>query len=214
MSQFFQIHPNNPQVRLIRQAADIVRQGGVIAYPTDSAYALGCQLGNKAALERIRRLRQLDDKHNFTLVCRDLSELGVYAKVDNSTFRLLKAATPGPYTFILNATSEVPRLLLHPKRRTIGLRVPDHQITLDLLEALGEPLLSVTLILPDDPLPLTDPEQIRDRLGKLVDLIIDGGACTVEPTTVISLLDGEAELLREGRGDPEPFGLSRDENLD
>jgi len=214
MSQFFQIHPNNPQVRLIRQAADIVRQGGVIAYPTDSAYALGCQLGNEAALERIRRLRQLDDKHNFTLVCRDLSELGVYAKVDNTTFRLLKAATPGPYTFILNATSEVPRLLLHPKRRTIGLRVPDHQITLDLLEALGEPLLSVTLILPDDPLPLTDPEQIRDRLGKLVDLIIDGGACTVEPTTVISLLDGEAELLREGRGDPEPFGLSRDENLD
>ena len=214
MSQFFQIHPNNPQVRLIRQAADIVRQGGVIAYPTDSAYALGCQLGNKAALERIRRLRQLDDKHNFTLVCRDLSELGGYAKVDNTTFRLLKAATPGPYTFILNATSEVPRLLLHPKRRTIGLRVPDHQITLDLLEALGEPLLSVTLILPDDPLPLTDPEQIRDRLGKLVDLIIDGGACTVEPTTVISLLDGEAELLREGRGDPEPFGLSRDENLD
>jgi tRNA threonylcarbamoyl adenosine modification protein (Sua5/YciO/YrdC/YwlC family) len=214
MSQFFQIHPNNPQVRLIRQAADIVRQGGVIAYPTDSAYALGCQLGNKAALERIRRLRQLDDKHNFTLVCRDLSELGVYAKVDNTTFRLLKAATPGPYTFILNATSEVPRLLLHPKRRTIGLRVPDHQITLDLLEALGEPLLSVTLILPDDPLPLTDPEQIRGRLGKLVDLIIDGGACTVEPTTVISLLDGEAELLREGRGDPEPFGLSRDENLD
>lgn len=214
MSQFFQIHPNNPQVRLIRQAADIVRQGDVIAYPTDSAYALGCQLGNKAALERIRRLRQLDDKHNFTLVCRDLSELGVYAKVDNTTFRLLKAATPGPYTFILNATSEVPRLLLHPKRRTIGLRVPDHQITLDLLEALGEPLLSVTLILPDDPLPLTDPEQIRDRLGKLVDLIIDGGACTVEPTTVISLLDGEAELLREGRGDPEPFGLSRDENLD
>ena len=186
----------------------------MIAYPTDSAYALGCQLGNKAALERIRRLRQLDDKHNFTLVCRDLSELGVYAKVDNTTFRLLKAATPGPYTFILNATSEVPRLLLHPKRRTIGLRVPDHQITLDLLEALGEPLLSVTLILPDDPLPLTDPEQIRDRLGKLVDLIIDGGACTVEPTTVISLLDGEAELLREGRGDPEPFGLSRDENLD
>ncbi|GGE45908.1 threonylcarbamoyl-AMP synthase [Halopseudomonas oceani] len=214
MSQFFQIHPHNPQVRLIRQAADIIRQGGVVAYPTDSAYALGCQLGNKAALERIRRLRQLDDKHNFTLVCRDLSELGVYAKVDNTTFRLLKATTPGPYTFILNATSEVPRLLLHPKRRTIGLRVPDHQITLDLLEALGEPLLSVTLILPDDPLPLTDPEQIRDRLGKLVDLIIDGGACTVEPTTVISLLDGEAELLREGRGDPEPFGLSRDEILD
>ena len=183
----------------------------MVAYPTDSAYALGCQLGNKNALERIRRLRQLDEKHNFTLVCRDLSELGVYAKVDNTTFRLLKATTPGPYTFILNATTEVPRLLLHPKRRTIGLRVPDHQITLDLLEALGEPLLSVTLMLPGDNLPLTDPEQIRDRLGKQIELIIDGGACMVEPTTVISLLDGEVEVLREGRGDPEPFGVSRSE---
>ena len=200
MSQFFQIHPQNPQARLIRQAADIIRQGGVVAYPTDSAYALGCQLGNKNALERIRRLRQLDDKHNFTLVCRDLSELGVYAKVDNTTFRLL-----------LNATGEVPRLLLHPKRRTIGLRVPDHQITLDLLAALGEPLLSVTLMLPGDNLPLTDPEQIRERLGKQIELIIDGGACMVEPTTVISLLDGEVEVLREGRGDPEPFGVSRSE---
>ena len=144
-------------------------------------------------------------------MCRDLSELGVYAKVDNTTFRLLKATTPGPYTFILNATTEVPRLLLHPKRRTIGLRVPDHQITLDLLEALGEPLLSVTLMLPGDNLPLTDPEQIRDRLGKQIELIIDGGACMVEPTTVISLLDGEVEVLREGRGDPEPFGVSRSE---
>ena len=209
MSQFFHVHPANPQARLIRQAADIILQGGVVAYPTDSAYALGCRLGNKEGLERIRRLRQLDDKHNFTLVCRDLSELGVYAKVDNTIFRLLKATTPGPYTFILNATTEVPRLLLHPKRRTIGLRIPDHQITLDLLAALGEPMMSVTLMLPDDNLPLTDPERIRDLLGKQLDLIIDGGACTVDPTTVLSLLNGEVELMREGLGDPEPFGISR-----
>ncbi|PKM30306.1 MAG: threonylcarbamoyl-AMP synthase [Gammaproteobacteria bacterium HGW-Gammaproteobacteria-11] len=210
MSQYFHLHPENPQARLVRQAVDIIRQGGVVAYPTDSAYALGCHLGDKEALERIRRLRQLDDKHNFTLMCRDLSELGVYAKVDNPTFRLLKANTPGPYTFILNATTEVPRRLLHPKRRTIGLRIPGHQITLDLLEALGEPLMSVTLILPGDTLPLTDPEMIRDRIGKQIDLIIDGGACTVEPTTVISLLDDQPEVLRLGLGDPEPFGGSRE----
>ena len=206
MSQFFTIHPDNPQPRLIRQAADIIRAGGVIAYPTDSAYALGCHLGDKNALERIRRLRQLDDKHNFTLVCRDLSELGVYAKVDNITFRLLKANTPGPYTFILNATSEVPRRLLHPKRRTIGLRIPDHNITLALLEALGEPMMSVTLMLPEDELPLNDPQQINERLGKLLDLVIDGGACNLEPTTVVSLENGEVEVLRVGLGDPEPFG--------
>ncbi|RHW22032.1 L-threonylcarbamoyladenylate synthase [Pseudomonas jilinensis] len=210
MSQYFQIHPENPQARLIRQAVEIIRQGGVIAYPTDSAYALGCHLGDKDAQERIRRLRQLDDKHNFTLVCRDLSELSVYAKVDNSIFRLLKANTPGPYTFILNATTEVPRRLLHPKRRTIGLRIPNHQITLDLLEALGEPLMSVTLILPGDSLPLTDPQMIRDRLGKQLDLIIDGGACNIEPTTVVSLLDGQIEVQRLGLGDPEPFGASRE----
>ncbi|AQZ95192.1 L-threonylcarbamoyladenylate synthase [Halopseudomonas phragmitis] len=210
MSQYFQIHPENPQARLIRQAVEIIRQGGVIAYPTDSAYALGCHLGDKDAQERIRRLRQLDDKHNFTLVCRDLSELSVYAKVDNSIFRLLKANTPGPYTFILNATTEVPRRLLHPKRRTIGLRIPNHQITLDLLEALGEPLMSVTLMLPGDSLPLTDPQMIRDRLGKQLDLIIDGGACNIEPTTVVSLLDGQIEVQRLGLGDPEPFGASRE----
>lgn len=210
MSQYFQIHPDNPQARLIRQAVEIVRDGGVIAYPTDSAYALGCHLGDKNALERIRRLRQLDDKHNFTLVCRDLSELGTYAKVDNATFRLLKNNTPGPYTFILHATTEVPRRLLHPKRRTIGLRIPDHQLTLALLEALGEPLMSVTLQLPGESLPLTDPEDIRERLDKQVDLIIDGGACTVEPTTVVALLDGEIEVRRIGRGDPEPFGVSRE----
>lgn len=214
MSQYFNIHPENPQARLINQAVDIIRQGGVIAYPTDSAYALGCHLGDKNAIERIRRLRQLDDKHNFTLMCRDLSELGVYAKVDNVTFRLLKANTPGPYTFILKATTEVPRRLMHPKRRTIGLRIPKHQITLDLLEALGEPLMSVTLILPDETLPLTDPEAIRDRLGKHLDLIIDGGACNLEPTTVISLEDDEVQVLRVGLGDPEPFGGSRqDEHI-
>ena len=210
MSQYFQIHPDNPQARLIRQAVEVVRDGGVIAYPTDSAYALGCHLGDKNALERIRRLRQLDDKHNFTLVCRDLSELGTYAKVDNATFRLLKNNTPGPYTFILHATTEVPRRLLHPKRRTIGLRIPDHQLTLALLEALGEPLMSVTLQLPGESLPLTDPEDIRERLDKQVDLIIDGGARTVEPTTVVALLDGEIEVRRIGRGDPEPFGVSRE----
>ncbi len=213
MSQHFELHPETPQARLVRQAVDIIRQGGVIAYPTDSAYALGCHLGDKNALERIRRLRQLDDKHNFTLVCRDLSELGVYAKVDNTTFRLLKANTPGPYTFILNATHEVPRRLLHPKRRTIGLRIPDHRITLALLEALGEPLMSVTLILPGEDLPLTDPDEIRERLGKLIDLVIDGGACNIEPTTVVSLLDGGIEIRRFGRGDPEPFGISRPDDL-
>jgi tRNA threonylcarbamoyl adenosine modification protein (Sua5/YciO/YrdC/YwlC family) len=209
VNQHLQLHPETPQARLVAQAVEIIRQGGVIAYPTDSAYALGCHLGDKAALERIRRLRQLDDKHNFTLVCRDLSELGVYAKVDNSTFRLLKANTPGPYTFILNATHEVPRRLLHPKRRTIGLRIPDHRITLALLEALGEPLMSVTLILPGDDLPLTDPEDIRQRIGKQIDLVIDGGACNIEPTTVVSLLDGQVDVQRFGRGDPEPFGFSR-----
>lgn len=209
MSQFFQIHPENPQPRLIKQAVEIIRKGGVVVYPTDSSYAVGCAMGNKSGIERIRRLRQLDDKHNFTLVCRDLSELGVYAKVDNGVFRLLKANTPGPYTFILNATNEVPRRLLHPKRRTIGLRIPNHRITLALLEELGEPLMSVTLMLPGDNLPLTDPEMIRDRLGKQVDLIIDGGACTVEPTTVVSLLDGDMEVRRVGLGDPEPFGGSR-----
>lgn len=209
MSQYFEIHPDNPQSRLIGHAAEIIRKGGVVAYPTDSAYALGCQLGDKSALERIRRIRQLDDKHNFTLICRDLSELGVYAKVDNATFRMLKHNTPGPYTFILHATTEVPRRLLHPKRRTIGLRIPQHAITLALLEELGEPLMSVTLILPGDDLPLSDPDMIRERLEKHVDLIIDSGACTVEPTTVVALLNGETEVRRVGLGDPEPFGASR-----
>ncbi|MCE8013072.1 threonylcarbamoyl-AMP synthase [Halomonas daqingensis] len=206
MSQFFQIHPENPQKRLIDQAVQIVRQGGVIAYPTDSGYALGCHLGDKKAIERIKRLRSLDDKHNFTLVCSDLSDIGTYAKVDNSVFRLLKANTPGAYTFILNATSEVPRLLLHPKRRSIGVRVPDHRITHALLEALGEPLMSVTLIPVGEELPMTDPEEIRDRYINQLDLIIDGGACHLEPTSVIDLRELPPTILREGRGDLTPFG--------
>ena len=205
MGQFFQIHAENPQARLVKQAVDIIRAGGVVVYPTDSSYALGCKLGDKAALDRIRHLRRLDDKHNFTLVCRDLSQLGEYAKVDTSAFRLLKAHTPGPYTFILDATREVPRMLLHPKRRTIGLRVPGNPIAHDLLAELGEPLMSVSLILPGDEHPMSDPYEIRDRLEKLVDLIIDGGYGSLEASTVISLLGGEPEVLREGCGDPEPF---------
>lgn len=205
MSQFFQIHPDNPQARLIRQAVDIIHSGGVVAYPTDSAYALGCRLGDKSALERIRRIRRLDAGHNFTLVCRDLSELGTYARVNNTVFRLIRNCTPGPYTFILKATDEVPRRLLHPKRRTIGLRVPDNRIAQALLEALGEPLMSVTLILPGDELPLTDPFDIRERLEHEVDLVIDGGTSGAEPTTVIDLADDAPVIVRQGRGDSTPF---------
>ncbi|MDH1012824.1 L-threonylcarbamoyladenylate synthase [Pseudomonas nicosulfuronedens] len=205
MSQFFQIHPENPQARLIKQAVEIVRQGGVIVYPTDSSYALGCRIGEKSAVERIRHIRRLDDKHNFTLVCRDLSELGLYAKVDTGLFRLLKAHTPGPYTFILNATREVPRMLLHPKRRTIGLRVPACPIALALLEELGEPLMSVSLILPGQSEPLNDPYEMRDSLEHLVDLIIDGGFGGGEASTVIALTDEDPVVVRVGCGDPEPF---------
>lgn len=205
MSQFIEIHPQNPQPRLIRQAVEIIQSGGVIAYPTDSSYALGCRIGEKSAVERIRRIRQLDDKHNFTLVCCDLSELGIYAKVDTSAFRLLKAYTPGPYTFILNATREVPRMLLHPKRRTIGVRVPQHPITLALLEALGEPLMSVSLILPGDDEALGDAWEIRERLEHFVDLVIEGGPGGLQPSTVISLADAEPEVIRVGAGDPTPF---------
>ncbi len=204
MSQFFQIHAENPQPRLVKQAVEIIRQGGVVIYPTDSSYALGCQMGDKAALERIRRLRQLDDKHNFTLVCSDLSQLGLFAKVDTAAFRLLKAHTPGPYTFILAATREVPRMLLHAKRRTIGLRVPAHPIALALAEELGEPLMSVSLVMPGDSLPLSDPYEMRDRLEKQVDLIIDGGYGGLEASTVINLADGQPEVLRVGCGDPSP----------
>ena len=200
MSQFFQIHPENPQARLIRQAATIVQQGGVIVYPTDSGYALGCHLGDKQALERIRRIRQLDEKHNFTLVCRDLSELAVYAKVDNIAYRALRSHTPGPYTFVLLATNEVPRRLKHPKRKTIGLRVPDNAIAQSLLDTLGEPMMSVTLILPGDDLPLLDPYEIRSVLQQQVDLVIDGGYCGMEATSVIDLSDETPVILRQGAG--------------
>lgn len=201
MSQFFQIHPDNPQPRLIKQAVEILRGRGVIAYPTDSAYALGCLIGEKSAMERIRRIRRLDDEHNFTLMCRDLSELGTYARVDNSVYRLLRQHTPGPYTFILKATGEVPRRLMHPKRRTIGLRVPDNAVTLALLEALDQPLMSVTLILPGDDLPMTDPHDIRQALEHQVDLVIDGGYCGLEPTTVVDLVELPPVVRRQGLGD-------------
>ena len=205
MSQFFQIHPDNPQERLIRQAVDIIRKGGVIAYPTDSGYALGCHLGDKKAVERIKRIRQLDQKHNFTLVCADLSDISTYAKVDNTVYRTLKAHTPGPYTFILTATTEVPRLLLHPKRRSIGVRIPEHAITLALLEHLGEPIMSTTLILPDDEHPQTDAYDIRDQLEHTLDLIIDGGACSMDVTSVVDLREMPPEVIREGKGDTSVF---------
>ncbi len=201
MSQFFRIHPDNPQGRLIHQAVEIVRKGGVIAYPTDSAYALGCHIGDKKAIERIRRIRRLERDHHFALVCRDLSELGVYAKVDNAAYRQIKAATPGPYTFILPATREVPRRLVDVKRKTIGLRVPDNEICRALLAELGEPIMSTTLILPDDEYPLTDPDEIRDLMQHQVDLVIDGGYCGLESTTVVSLEDDAPEIVREGMGD-------------
>ena len=205
MSQFFTIHPENPQARLIRQAVDIIRAGGVVVYPTDSAYALGCHIGDKAALDRIRRIRRLDDRHNFTLVCRDLSEIATYARVDNRVYRMLKSSTPGPYTFILRATSEVPRRLMHAKRKTVGLRVPDNPIALALLEDLDEPLMSVTLIMPGDEYPLIDPYDIRETLEHEVDLVIDGGFCGMEPTTVVDLADEVPLILRAGKGELAPF---------
>ena len=206
MSQYFQLHPDNPQTRLIKQAVDIVRKGGLIVYPTDSGYALGCHLGDKNAQDRMRRLRDLDEKHHFTLMCKDLSELSIYARVENSTvFRLLKNNTPGPYTFILKATMEVPRRLMNPKRKTLGLRVPDNRIALDLLEALGEPLLSSSLILPGQTETMTDPEAVRDAVEHQLDLIIDGGFCGTEPTTVVDLTEGYPEILRQGKGAAEPF---------
>lgn len=207
MAQYFNIHPEDPQPRLIRQAVEIFRNGGVVAYPTDSSYALGCMLGNKDAQERIRAIRGVDESHHFTLVCRNLAEIAVYARVDNSQFRLLKANTPGSYTFILQASREVPRRLQHPKRSTIGLRVPDHAVTLALLEELNEPLLSMTLMLPGDDAPLSEAWDIRDRLERQVDLVIDAGACDVQPTTVIDLTGDAPELVRLGKGDPARFGL-------
>jgi len=203
--KFFQIHAENPQDRLIKQVVEVIRQGGVIIYPTDSSYALGCRLADKSALDRIRRIRRLDDKHNFTLMCRDLSELGTFAKVNTAAFRLLKAYTPGPYTYILHATREVPRMMMHPKRRTVGLRVPENPIAQAILAELGEPLMSVSLIMPDSEDPLSDPYEIRDLLGHQVDLIIDGGYGGLEASTVVSFTEDEPEILREGSGDPEPF---------
>lgn len=200
MTQFFKIHPDNPQKRLIQAAVLIVRDGGVVVYPTDSCYALGCRIGDKIALEKIQRIRSLDKRHNLTLLCRDLSEIGTYAKVHNSSFRLIKAATPGPYTFLLAATRDVPKRLQHPKRKTIGIRVPDNQIILDLLEELGEPMLSTSLILPRADDPMTDPETIADNLCGQIDLVIDGGACGLDATTVVDLANGQVVVVREGIG--------------
>ncbi|GLS84147.1 threonylcarbamoyl-AMP synthase [Paraferrimonas haliotis] len=205
MSQFFYVHPDTPQARLMNQAVAVIRSGGVIVYPTDSGYAIGCHLGDKSALDRIIRIRQLNKDHNFTLMCRDLSELSIYARVENQAFRLLRNNTPGPYTFVFKGTKEVPRRLLNPKRRTIGIRVPDNAISLALLEALGEPLMSTSLILPNSDVAESDPEEIRDKLEKQVDLIIHGGFIGETPTTVIDMSEGGSEIVRVGGGDPEPF---------
>jgi len=205
MSRVLRLHPDNPQVRLLNQAAEVLKQGGVIVYPTDSAYALGACLGHKKAIDRIRQIRQLDKHHNFTLVCNGLAEIATYARIDNSTYRLLKAHLPGPYTFILKATTQVPRLLLHPKRRSIGLRVPQCQVTQSLLQVLGEPLLSSSLILPEQLNPLNEMEEIEEVMPSKVDLILDGGSCGLEPTTVISLLDDIPKVIREGKANLSAF---------
>ncbi len=207
MAQFFSIHTQTPHLSLIKQAVAIVRSGGIIVYPTDSCYALGCHLGDKDAMSRIRTIRQVDDHHHFTLVCRDLAEISTYAKVDNSQYRLLKATTPGSYTFILQATREVPRRMQHPKRNTIGLRIPDHPVVLALLAELGEPLLSSTLILPGDEFPLNDAEEIRERLEHQVELVMDAGSCGIDMTTVIDLTTDVPALIRQGKGSLEPFGI-------
>ncbi|HTH59104.1 MAG TPA: L-threonylcarbamoyladenylate synthase [Paraburkholderia sp.] len=207
MSQFFRLHPDNPQPRLVKQAVQIIRDGGVIALPTDSSYALACQLDDKSAVERLRRIRGLDERQLLSLLVRDLSELASFAMVDNRQYRLIKAVTPGPYVFVLQATKEVPRRLSHPSRKTIGLRVPSNPISLAILEELGEPLIASTLILPPDTEPLNDPDEIRERLEKQLDLVIDGGATPCEPSTVVDLSGGEPVLVRAGRGSLEPFGL-------
>lgn len=205
MSQLFQLHPKDPQRRLLRQAADCLRGGGLIVYPTDSCYALGCQIGDKDAMERLARVRQTDKHHHFTLVCRDLSEIAKYAKVGTWQYRLLRANTPGPYTFLLQATKEVPRRLQHAKRSTIGIRIPDHRVPQLLLEELGEPLMTSTLLLPGDEFPMTDAAEIYARLGKTVDIVLDGGNCGLEPTTVVDLAGEVPVVVREGRGNPAPF---------
>jgi tRNA threonylcarbamoyl adenosine modification protein (Sua5/YciO/YrdC/YwlC family) len=208
MAQRFDVHPVNPQLRLLRQAAQIVDHGGVGALPTDSCYALVCHLDDKPAADRLRRLRNIDERHHLTLLCRDLSEIANYAKVDNAQYRLIRAVTPGPYTFILEATKEVPRRLSHPSRKTIGIRIPDHPAALGLLEVLAQPLISTTLILPGDELPLNDGEHIVERIGNDIDFIVDAGACGIQPTTIVDLTGREAVLVRQGRGAIEPLGLS------
>ena len=208
MAQYFEVHPQHPQARLLKQAADILHRGGVVAIPTDSSYALVCHLDDKAAADALRRIRGVDDRHHLTLLCRDLSELANYARVDNRQYRLLKAGTPGAYTFILEATKEVPRRLSHPSRRTIGLRVPDHVVTQALLEQMGQPLLATTLILPEQEEALNDAHDIRAALEKRIQAVVDSGACHMEPTTVIDLTSGEAEILRQGRGDVTVLGLT------
>jgi tRNA threonylcarbamoyl adenosine modification protein (Sua5/YciO/YrdC/YwlC family) len=207
MSQYFEVHPENPQPRLLKQAVQILHGGGIAAIPTDSSYALVCHLDDKAAAENLRRIRQVDDKHHLTLLCRDLSELASYARVDNRQYRLLKLGTPGPFTFILEATKEVPRRVSHPSRRTIGLRVPDHKVTQALLEQLGAPLLATTLIPPGESEPINDPHEIRERFQKLLQAVVDAGACPMQPTTVVDLSSGEPVLVRQGRGDARLLGL-------
>ncbi len=207
MTQYLQIHPDDPQPRYLERAAAIVREGGIVAFPTDSCYALGCHLGDKAAVDRIRAIREVDDRHHLTLMCRDLSEIAHFARVDNAQYRLLKATTPGSYTFILEGTKELPRRVLHPKRKTIGLRVPDHRVALALLEALGEPLLTTTLSLPGDEAPLTEGWEIQDRLDGQIELILDGGHCGTEPTTVVDLSGSLPALVRAGRGSLTPFAF-------
>ena len=201
MARFIEVHPDNPQPRRVAEIVETIREGGLIAYPTDSSYAFGCHIGDKRAMDRIRRIRRTDKNHNFTLVCSDLSEISTYARVDNWAYRMLKSMTPGPYTFILPATREVPKRLQHPKRRTIGLRVPDHPLVKAVLQELGEPIMSSTLLLPGDDLPLTDPHDIEDRIGHEIDLIIDAGRTGIEPTSVIDLSEDRVEVLRVGRGD-------------
>lgn len=207
MSQYFAVHPTHPQPRLIAQAAGIIRAGGVVAYPTDSCYAIGCHIGDKEAMQRLRAIRKIDDKHHLTLMCRDLSEIATYAQVDNVQYRLLRKLTPGSYTFILRASREVPRRLLHPRRKTIGMRVPDHAVAQALLAAMGDPLLSATLILPGDAAPLNDGEEIRARLERVLDLVLDAGSCGIEPTTMVDLTGAAPELLRQGKGSSLPFGF-------
>lgn len=205
MARYFDVHPVNPQARALSQVAELIRGGSLIAYPTDSGYALGCQLGNREGLERIRTLRQLDERHHFTLVCSEFGQLGQYVQMDNDVFRAVKAATPGPYTFILKATKEAPKVMLHPKKKTVGVRLPQHTTTLELLKVLGEPLMSSTLILPGATDPLTEGWVVDSEVGQFIDALIDSGDCGLEPTTIVDLSGDDAEVLRYGAGDPAPF---------